>query len=81
MKAELREHFDSCDEAKTELFDYIEVFYNQRRRHSTLDYLSPAMYERQASRGLLIPNAAERVVHGGIVQPGPDADRSSWGIL
>lgn len=32
-----------------ELFDYIEVFYNQRRRHSTIGYLSPAAFERHAS--------------------------------
>jgi len=30
-----------------ELFDYIEVFYNQRRRHSTLGQISPAEYERR----------------------------------
>ena len=30
------EHFETCGQAKMELFDYIEVFYNQRRRHSTL---------------------------------------------
>jgi len=30
------------------LFDYIEVFYNQERRHSTLGYLSPAQFERAA---------------------------------
>jgi len=35
VKSELRDRFDSCGEAKMELFDYIEVFYNQRRRHST----------------------------------------------
>ena len=29
------------------LFDYIEVFYNQRRRHSTLGQISPAEFERQ----------------------------------
>src|SRR3989442_8908687 len=34
--------------AKAELFDYIEVFYNQERRHSTLGYLSPAQFERAA---------------------------------
>jgi hypothetical protein len=48
VKAELRERFDSRDEAKRELFKYIEVFYNQRRRHSTIGYRSPAAYERQA---------------------------------
>ena len=36
VKTELGEHFDRCGEAKMELFDYIEVFYNQQRRHSTL---------------------------------------------
>jgi putative transposase len=29
------------------LFDYIEVFYNHHRRHSTLDFMSPADYEAQ----------------------------------
>ena len=48
VKSELREHFASHGEAKRELFDYIEVFYNQRRRHSTLGQISPAAYERRA---------------------------------
>jgi putative transposase len=48
IKAELADHFDSCSEAKRELFDYIEVFYNQRRRHSTIGQISPAAYERRA---------------------------------
>jgi transposase InsO family protein len=29
-----------------ERFDYIECFYNRQRRHSSLDYLSPAEYEK-----------------------------------
>ena len=48
VKTELGEHFDSCGVAKMELFDYIELFYNPHRRHSTLDYVSPAMYERRS---------------------------------
>jgi hypothetical protein len=32
-----------------ELFDYIEVFDNQRRRHSTIGYLSPAAFERRGT--------------------------------
>ncbi len=48
VKSELGEHFDSHGEAKMELFDYIEVFYNQRRRHSTLGQISPAVFERRA---------------------------------
>jgi transposase InsO family protein len=35
-KSERHDRFDSCGEAKMELFEDIEVFYNQRRRHSTL---------------------------------------------
>jgi putative transposase len=46
VKSELADRFDSCGEAKMELFDYIEVFYNQRRRHSTLGQISPAALEK-----------------------------------
>jgi putative transposase len=34
-------------EARLAVFDYIEIFYNSRRRHSALGYLSPAAYERR----------------------------------
>src|SRR5216117_3057716 len=33
--------------ARTELFEYLELFYNGPRRHSTLGYLSPRAFERQ----------------------------------
>jgi hypothetical protein len=45
VKSELRDRFDSCGEAKMELIDCIEVFYKQRRRHSTLGQISPAAVE------------------------------------
>jgi transposase InsO family protein len=48
IKTELADRFDTCSEAKRELFAYIEVFYNQRRRHSTIGQISPAVYERRA---------------------------------
>jgi len=48
IKFELADRFDSCSEAKRELFNYIELFYNQRRRHSTIGQISPAAYERRA---------------------------------
>ncbi|MFZ0872080.1 MAG: IS3 family transposase [Rhodanobacter sp.] len=35
------------DHAKAEVFDYIERFYNNRRRHSTLGYISPMQFEQQ----------------------------------
>jgi putative transposase len=49
VKSELADRFDRFGEAKMELFDYIEVFYNQRRRHSTLGQISPAAFERRAT--------------------------------
>jgi putative transposase len=52
VKHELGEHFDSYSDAKEKLFDYIEVFYNQTRRHSTLGYASPAQHERAARMAL-----------------------------
>jgi len=48
LKSELGERFDDPGRAKHELFDYIEIFYNHRRRHSSLDYVSPGEYERAA---------------------------------
>ena len=47
LKFELGEDFESIHLAKEQLFDYIEVFYNQQRRHSSIDYVSPARYERE----------------------------------
>jgi transposase InsO family protein len=49
VKSELGERFDSNGDAKMELFDYIEVFYNQRRRHSSVGRMSPAAFERLAA--------------------------------
>ena len=62
VKMELADRFDSCSEAKRELFDYIELFYNQRRRHSTIGQISPAAYERRArSEGMdAMENRRER---------------------
>jgi putative transposase len=38
--------FDSRDQARTLVFEYLEVFYNRVRRHSALGYVSPAEFER-----------------------------------
>jgi putative transposase len=50
VKSEEGERFESYSHAKQALFDYIEVFYNQRRRHSTLGQISPAEFEKRAAR-------------------------------
>jgi putative transposase len=47
FKSEQGEQFESYAEAKEQCFDYIEVFYNQQRRHSTIDYVSPGEFERR----------------------------------
>ena len=52
FKSELAEDFESYGEAKEKAFDYIEVFYNRQRRHSTLGYLSPADFERRRHESL-----------------------------
>jgi putative transposase len=44
--------FHTRDEARTAIFEYIEVFYNRQRLHQTLGYVAPAEYERRA--GVLV---------------------------
>jgi len=43
-----RRTYRTCDEARADVFDYIERFYNPKRRHSTLGYLSPMEFEMRA---------------------------------
>ena len=43
-----RKVYRSRDDAKADVFDYIERLYNLKRRHSTIGYLSPMEFERQA---------------------------------
>ena len=49
VKSEFAERHESFAEAKMELFDYSEVFYNRRRRHSALGQISPAAFERRTT--------------------------------
>jgi putative transposase len=44
-----RKTYRTRDQAKADVFDYIERFYNAKRRHSTLGYLSPMEFEKQGS--------------------------------
>jgi putative transposase len=47
LKRELvyQQHYTTREAATQDIFEYIEVFYNRKRRHSTLGYDSPAEYE------------------------------------
>ena len=50
LKTECVAHrrYASRAEARRDVFDFIERFYNTQRRHSALGYLSPAEYERRS---------------------------------
>ena len=41
-----RKKYVTREEVRADVFDYIEMFYNQQRRHSTLGQISPAAFER-----------------------------------
>lgn len=49
LKAELLEGgaFENIEDAQTEIFEYIEMYYNPTRRHSALGYISPVDFEKQ----------------------------------
>ena len=51
LKRELvhHRHYATRDDATRDIFEYIEVFYNRQRRHSTLGYHSPAEYEAKTA--------------------------------
>jgi len=43
------ERFATRDEARRKIFEYIEVFYNRQRLHSSLDYTTPVEFEQQCN--------------------------------
>ena len=49
LKVELiyRIKFRTLEEAKRRIFEYVEIYYNRKRAHSTLGYLSPFEYQQQ----------------------------------
>ena len=51
LKRELIHHrqYRTREEARQEIFEYLEVFYNRQRRHSTLGYQSPAEFEARVA--------------------------------
>ena len=51
--------YTTRDEARKVIVDYIEMFYNSRRCHSYLGYVSPKEFEKQQS----LKKAAEQTVH------------------
>jgi putative transposase len=51
-----RQSWRSVEDVRAAVFDWIETWYNRRRRHSSLGYLSPLEYESQHYDGNLITN-------------------------
>ena len=49
-----RKVYRTRDDAKADLFDYIERFYNPKRRHSTIGHLSPVEFEDAAMLALML---------------------------
>ncbi len=47
-----KEKYQTRDEAKACIFEYINIFYNKQRSHSTLNYLAPVKFEEVNSCGL-----------------------------
>ena len=72
-----RERFRTPAEARRAVFDYIEGWYNPRRRHSALNYESPLCYERMHAAGALPTMAPEK---SRAVQP-PGATLTEGGAI
>ena len=67
-----RRRFRTQAEARIAVFEFIEGFYNPRRRHSSLGYLSPIKFECQFVETTLAPGAHEHaVVHAPVKEGGP----------
>ena len=45
-------NYSSHEQARLSLFEYLEVYYNRQRRHSTLGYTSPLTYEQLSKHSL-----------------------------
>lgn len=78
VKSELAMRFASLDDAHRQLFAYLEGFYNQRRRHSTLGYVSPAAFERAAATSTSAsrsPSLPRNGTVAGVSGAGAAADR------
>jgi putative transposase len=48
-----RQTYATRDAARSDIFDYIEMFYNNKRRHSSANQLSPVKYEERYQKRLL----------------------------
>jgi putative transposase len=54
MERVFSQTYRSHEEAQSDLFEYIEIFYNRKRRHSSLGYVSPVEFEATLQKESLI---------------------------
>ncbi len=69
-----RRRFKTRAEARMAIFEFIEGFYNPRRRHSSLGYLSPIDFERRHDQTPADPGAHHRATGLGTVKVRPGID-------
>ena len=72
-----RRRFKTQAEARIAVFEFIEGFYNPRRRHSSLGYVSPIAYER----GALDPDARDPAIVLAAVKDKPAAAAEGAAVL
>jgi hypothetical protein len=75
-----RQAWPTRAEARAAVFEYIEGWYNPRRRHSTLGYLSPAEYERQHAEQLQAALESTPSSNGSLVGITPTTPRRSSSV-
>jgi putative transposase len=75
-----RQAWPTRAEARAAVFEYIEGWYNPRRRHSTLGYLSPAEYERQHAEQLQAALDSTPSSNGSFVGITPTTPRRSSSV-
>jgi len=66
------QRYATRQEARACVFDYIEGWYNRRRRHSALAYLSPEAYERRYARDKLTVYEMQVSSHSGFMRRSRD---------
>ena len=66
-----RERFRTQTDARLAVFDFIEGWYNPRRRHSALDYLSPMIYERTSGIDDRTVTSGSTIDQGGAISVSP----------
>jgi putative transposase len=73
--------FKTQAEARSAVFEFVEGFYNPRRRHSSIGYLSPVDYERRRQVTAVDPDAHQRAVVLAAVKDKPSGRPQEGAVL